>query len=365
MLPSVRMGPLHITRRSFTALLGAGAIGVHAQSPSLAHTDVAKLDGPRILLDVRRLPPVPVQAATSQPLLQRCCSAIATLTAAYVVTRDEVYAQQAGKYLAALLLKPDTRLDPQFSIADPTPSAPPPASGTVRIADLAPLGEAARSVAFLADTSALDSPSVDALHAWFAAHLEWLTTARNPVLARDTRDHNASAWLFLASAVSRSLRNEKVLEDCRHRFRKPTLRNQINLDGVFPHEVATETPLRNTLLNFDLLAGCAQLLSTPFDDLWSYELEDGTGLRSVAAYLFPTLGERHNWRYMADPQYFRDLPGRRPALLFAGRAYNRPEYVATWQATPPPDFAALPEVVAGSFPLREPLLFTARAPHGL
>ena len=119
------------------------------------------------------------------------------------------------------------------------------------------------------------------------------------------------------------------------------------------------------MLNFDLLGGAAQVLSTPFDDPWSYELDDGTGMRSVAAYLYPSLEERHNWKYIADAQFFRDLPARRPALLFAGRAYSRPEYVATWQAAPAPDFAALPEAVAASFPISEPLLFTARAPHGL
>ena len=369
MLPSDRMGAPHITRRSFATGLAAAAAHLQAQTsgPSLAHTDVAKLDGARILADAKRAleAPLPTQPAVVQPALQRACFTVATLTAAYLVSREDTYATRAGQHLAALFITPGTRLNPEPEIANPTPSAAPPAPGTLSITHLAPLAEVARALAFLGDTPALTPADLDATHAWFAAHLDWLTTAHNFVLARDTKDHNASAWLLLAAGIARSLRNDRVLEDCRHRFRKPTLRNQINLEGVFPHEVASETPFRSTLLNFDLLAGCAQLLSTPFDDPWAYELEDGTSLRSAVAYLYPSLQERHNWRYMADPQIFRDLPGRRPGLLFAGRAYNRPEYVATWQATPSPDIASLPEPIAASFPIREPLLFTDRALHGL
>lgn len=363
------MGPPHITRRRFAGLLATGALSLRAQTsgPDLAHTDVSKLEGPRILADAKQAfsATPPAQPPATQPALQRACATIATLTAAYLVSHDETYAAHAGQFLNALFVAPAIHLDAQFAIADPTPSAAPPAPGTLTIADLSPLAEVARALAFLADTPAITPADLDGSRAWFAAFLDWLTSARNPVLARDTKDHNASAWLLLASAVSRTLRSDKVLEDCRHRLRKPTLRNQINLEGVFPHEVASETPFRNALLNFDLLAGCAQLLSTPFDDLWAFELEDGTGLRSAAAYLYPALQERHNWRYMADPQFFRDLPGRRPALLFAGRAYHRPEYVATWQAAPARALTALPQAVAASFPIREPLLFTARAPHGL
>ncbi len=358
----------HITRRRFAALLAGSAAAAHAQGkgPDLAHTDVAKLDGPRILSEAKRVleAPLPAAPVTTQFALQKACGIVATLTAAFLVGHDDAYAGRAGKHLGALFTAGSARLKPQFEIADPTPSAPAPAPGVLTIADVAPLAEVARALAFLGDTEAI-SKEMDAAHAWFAEFLDWLTTARNPVLARDTKDHNASAWLLLASAVSRAQRNDKVLEDCRHRFRKPTLRNQIDLSGVFPHEVASETPFRSTLLNFDLLAGCAQLLSTPFDDEWGFSLDDGTSLRSVAAYLYPSMQERHNWKYLADPQFFRDLPGRRPALLFAGRAYNRPEYVATWQATAPPDFGALPAPLAASFPIREPLLFTARAPHGL
>ena len=364
------MLPPRMTRRGFASrfagMLGTSALARRLPAQTGAHADVATMERARILADAARSvdAPLPTASLTGRRELQATCRRVANLCAAWLVSHDVRFAAGAARLAAGLCAPGASLLSPSPAIADPTPSAPAPATGVLTIADLAPMAEMVRSFSFLTDTEPWTPALVQATDAWCKRFLEWLTTERNPVLARDTKDHNASAWLLLTGAVSRAQREDRVLDDCRHRFRKPTLRNQIGLNGVFPHEVATETPFRNSLLNFDLLGGCAQLLASPFDELWSYELIDGTSLRSAVAYLYPSLEERHNWKYLADPQFFRDLPGRRPALLFAGRAYNRPEYVQIWQTAPAPDFAALPEAVAASFPISEPLLFTARAPHG-
>lgn len=297
--------------------------------------------------------------------LRRFSNAVATLTAAYVLTKDDAYALQAGKHLYAWFVQPATRMNPQLTCAGFVPSGKAAVGAPAGMVDGAPLAEVARAMSFLVDTAALSPPDLETAHQWFASLLEWMNSAREPVIAREAKDRSASAWLLMASAISRSLRDTAVLDACTHRFRKPTLRNQINANGVFMHEITTPYPFRNTLLNFELLAGACQILTTPFDDLWHFELEDGPGMRSVAAFLFPVLQDRAKWPYIADPQNYRELPGRRAGLLFAGRAFTRPEYVETWRATPAPDMASLPEQVAASYTIREPLLWTARALHGL
>ncbi|HEY5330509.1 MAG TPA: alginate lyase family protein [Acidobacteriaceae bacterium] len=283
---------------------------------------------------------------------------ISTLTAAYVLTRDNKYALRAGAHFRAWFVDPATRMKPDLQSANATATNV--TALAAGIVDGVALAEIARSLPFLADTAALAPPDLATARAWFTSFLEWLNTSRIPVIARDTKDHTASAWLLLAASIGRLLGDETTLNSCRHRFKTPTLRNQIDATGVFHHEVVTDAPYRNSLFNYDLLAGACELLSTPFASLWPYELEDGPGMRSVAAFLYPMIHDPAGWPYPADTFRFREVPRRRPALLLAGRAYTRPEYVDLWRSLPQP---AADDPLRASFPIRQPLLWTARAPH--
>lgn len=384
-----------LNRRQFLVATGAALTtrALRGQTIS-ARIDVATVERPRILAQAPAALIAPITPLTSIPAphgatgdfvseityertildphstsklfrahaiaLRSCSNNIACLTAAWLLTHDARYAQRAGAHLRAWFLTPATRMNPNADLAGCAPAA---STGTpAGIVDIAPLAELVRSTSFLVDSQALSPDEFTTLNAWFAAFATWLDTNRNARIARDTKDHRASAWLLIRSAIARNARSDNDLEDCRRRFRHPTLRNQINETGVFPQEVATADPFRNTLFNFDLLAGACQLLASPFDPLWDFELEDGPGMRSVAAYLYPLISQPAKWPYIADADHFMELPGPCAALLFAGRAYDRPEYVELWRKL---DAKPIPADIAGSFPIRQPLLWTERAAHGL
>ena len=377
-----------LSRRSFLALgactaahatLGAQTPGMQ---PSGAHANVAELDRANIVADARAALSAPIQppgspdfhteiepnvvtagalprprlVRTDAVALQNVSATVAALAAGFLLTRDDAYAQRAVAHVQAWFVTPATRLNPTF---DQAGCAIGTSTGTpAGVIDLVPLAEVARALSFFSD--ALTPADLATIQTWFTNTQHWLNDNRQAYIARESKDHRASAHLLISSAVARFLRDETVLEDCRKRFRVHTLRNQVRSDGVFPQEVASPNPYRNTLFNFDLLGGACQLLSSQFDLLWDHELIDGVGMRIVAAYLYPVIAHPERWGFPADAQHFRDLPGRRPALLFSGRAYSRPEYVELWRSLP----AAPPVSIAETFPIRQPALWTARAPHG-
>ena len=292
-------------------------------------------------------------------LLKHASMHVAALTTAYALTGEDRYALRAGQILYPWFVAPATRLAPSFEHARCAPGS---VEGTASgLLDAVPIAEMARSLSFLVDTAALAPPDLDSARDWFRSLLGWMNDSRLGGLARDSKDHTGSAWLLLSAAIARMLHDDKSLLETAARFRKPTLRQQINSTGSFPHEVESPYPYRNALFNFDLLAAACQLLSTSFDNLWEYELADGPGMRSVAAYMYPVIDAPARWPWPADAEGFRELPGRRHALLFSGRAYSRPEYLALWQRLN--DCTDQPTMQA-TLPITQPLLMLARAPHG-
>ena len=225
------------------------------------------------------------------------------------------------------------------------------------IVDGVPLAEIAQSIPFLSPSQALTPGDLTALQSWFARYLAWLTESRLAALARDQKDHHASSWLFQAASVARFTGNEAVLTELRHRFKTVTLRSQVVADGTFPHELPTPWPYRNSLFNLDLLAASCLLLSSQFESLWDFELQDGPGLHVVVSRHAPYIRDRGTWPYRADLTHFTDLPLRCSSLLFAARAYNRPEYAQLW-ATLKPD-TPIPEL-EHTFPLSQPVLWISK-----
>ena len=348
MLPSPPMATPGPNRRTFLQLTGLAATHrlLRAQNPSLAHINVAELDHGTILAQARAALDRPIQpppspnfhtetepnlttaGGTPQPKLIRAdadalrkfSDTVAALTAGLLLTHDPAFAQRAVAHCKPWLLDAQTRLNPVFDQAGCAANS---SAGTpMGVVDLVPLAELARALCFLTD--AFHAEELQALQAWFSDTQHWLGANKQAFIAREAKDHRASAWLLVSTAIARFTRDETTLEDNRKRFRGHTLRNQIRSDGTFPQELSTPNPYRNTLFNFDLLAGACQLLSSQFDLLWEYQLIDEVGMRSVAAYLHPVIAHPEKWAFIADASHFRDLPGRRSGLLFAGRAYNRP-----------------------------------------
>ena len=112
-------------------------------------------------------------------------------------------------------------------------------------------------------------------------------------------------------------------------------------------------------MNLDLLAGACVLLSTRFDSLWDHELQDGPGMRAAISRHAPYIAAPRTWPYPSDKTHFHELPCRRPALLFAARAYSQPDYATLWRTLPPDPVS--PEILQ-SFPIRQPILWQTPPP---
>ncbi len=318
---------------------------------------------------------------------------VPALAAAHLLTGNRKYAEQAAVHLRAWFVDAATRMTPRMDFGQVT-VAPVKEGSTMRtntsigekiapdqggsfegILETLPLVEIAQSIPFVAASGVLKDAELSAVRAWFAAYLRWLTEAQDSgprlaALARDRKDHHGTSWLLQVSAYSLLTAPEnggvksedKSMVELRHRFRAVTLRAQISADGKFPHELTSATPYRDSLFNLDMLAAICMLLTSRFDSVWEYALEDGPSMRGAIAYHFPFIADRAKWPFRADNEHFTELPGRRASLLFCARAYQRPEYAALWKtlAPDPPS----PEVLR-TIPIHQPLLWVRQVPRAV
>jgi hypothetical protein len=324
--------------------------------------------------------PAPVPFTAHSDALLNLSIQVSTLVAAFVLTKEERYAEHAVAHLRAWFVTPATSMTPALPFAQLTPGTTTPR--LEGILETVQLVEVAQAISFLPRSEALSDEELAAVYAWFATYLEWLGTDRTALLARDQKNHHGTSWLLQAAAFARLAPEDsggarKVpapapsqalapppnqyigLNALRHQYKSVTLRAQVTALGTFTHELTTPWPYRFSLFNLDMLSGICDLLSTRFESMWDYELQDDPSMRVAIAYHFPFIAHRGTWPYRADITHFTELPLRQPSLLLSGRAYSRPEYVDLWKTLPPdPTDPALQR----TFPIRQPLLWIRRAP---
>jgi hypothetical protein len=284
---------------------------------------------------------------------------VAALASAFQLTHKEGYAAQARLHLNAWFVDSATRMSPSLAYASMTREGAkqelhPSFEGVL---DTVFLAEIAQAIPVLASSSSFSAGEIASIKKWFGEYLGWLGESRLAGLARDQKDHHASSWLLQSAAYARLTENEGVLSELRHRYKTVTLRAEIVADGTFPKELESAWPYRNSLFNLDLLAATCELLSSRFENLWEYELQDGPGLHIVMARHFPYMKDRGSWPYRADLTHFTDLPVRYTSLLLAARAYTRPEYAELWLTLNPDP--VIPEIDR-AFPISQPLLWAGR-----
>ena len=280
---------------------------------------------------------------------------VAACVAAWRLTSEARYAEHAMLHLRAWFLDAETRMEPNLDHAG---CIPPATEGTPRgVEDTVAVAELVRATSFLCAYNGVATEAEAAgLRAWFASFATWLNESKKGFIARESKDRLAICWTLQAAECARFAHIGALQLECSHRFRDKLLR-QMTFDGDFPAELHTGDAYAASIFTLECLSLTCEALSTPMDRLWDYNLPDGRGMRSAVAFLYPSLDRRAAWKYPADAEHFGDWPVRGASLLLAGRAYTRPEYIATWKRLPVEPRS--PELLR-YLPSRQPALWTVR-----
>src|SRR4030095_12892073 len=102
------------------------------------------------------------------------------------------------------------------------------------------------------------------------------------------------------ASFSRLTGNSALMQSARERFKSVLIPGQVAPDGSFPQELARTKPYGYSLFNLDAMATVCELLSTPQDNLWKFELSDGRGMRKALEFMSPYIRHKSSWQHPAD-----------------------------------------------------------------
>ena len=77
------------------------------------------------------------------------------------------------------------------------------------------------------------------------------------------------------------------------------------------------------------MAALCQVLSTPDDNLWKFELADGRGMKKAAAYLYPFLADKSKWPLKPDVQAWAGWPAQAAGPALRGPGLRRAAILGT------------------------------------
>jgi hypothetical protein len=134
-----------------------------------------------------------------------------------------------------------------------------------------------------------------------------------------------------ASAFARYVGRDDVVSYCRRRFREVLVPVQMAADGSFPLELARTKPYGYSLFNVDAMSVACELLSTRDDNLWTWQLADGRGMRRALDFIAPFIADKGRWPHTPDVMHFEGWPIRHISLLLGGLALGRDDHAALWR----------------------------------
>jgi hypothetical protein len=257
---------------------------------------------------------------------------VAALAAAYKISGDERFANKAAELLRVFFLDKTTRMNPQFELAQVVPGRG--KGRSYGIIDGLHLAEIPPAIMAMQNSPAFSPEMVAGLKRWFADLANWMVTSPNGKQeAVASNNHAVAFWLQIA-CYARFTGDEAKLADCRRQFKEVFVPKQMAADGSFPLELKRTKPYGYSIFQLDNMATLCQVLSTPDDNLWKFELPDGRGIRKAVAYLYPFLADKTKWPLKPDVQAWESWPARQLNLLFAGLAYGDSRYLDLWKTLP-------------------------------
>ena len=256
--------------------------------------------------------------------LFRMEDAVHALALGYFFTGDVVYAKRASLLLHVWFLDPATRMNPGLKYAQAVLGVNE-GRGT-GILDARGLADVVDALALLAGSGSWTATDDAAMHTWFDAYFNWLTTSSNGRNEAAAKNNHGSWYDEQAEAIALYLGKTQFARELAETAKTKRIALQIQADGQQPLEEVRTKSFGYCVFNLQALMRLASMAQTVGVDMWSYRAEDGASIRLALDYLLPFADKQEKWSH-------EDIEGMSPdslqaPLLMAALHYRDAAYEA-------------------------------------
>jgi hypothetical protein len=243
----------------------------------------------------------PESRKSDRQALAGLCTAVGTLATAYFFSDYEIFAERAGLLLRCWFLDEATRMNPHLEYGQAVPGR---CEGRgIGIIDTLQFSRLVDAVGLLGASSEWNAEDQEGLEIWFGKYLDWLLESdKGRDEGRQANNHGtwydvqvASLALFAGrEEVARRVLAESVPE---------RVTGQIEPDGRQPFELKRTRSLDYSVMNLIGFFDLADLGRHCGLDLWGFEAENGSSIRTAFYWLVGNALKEDEWEYQQITEF--------------------------------------------------------------
>jgi hypothetical protein len=261
--------------------------------------------------------------------MEKMVNAVSTLSLAYYLTGNEIYAAHAVRHLQVWFIQPDTRMNPNLNFGQGVPGkSDGRPSGIIETGQLIAILDATR---MLDASPAWSTTDEKIIKEWFSAYLDWLLTSKLGI-AESKAKNNHGVWYDVQVAAfayytGKSDLAARIVQESGLR----RIQTQIEPDGSMPLELARTRSMQYTMFNLAAFITLARVGEDVGVNLWDYQTMDARDIKTAINYLIPYIEGTKSWEYQTIQKESPDWFAR--YLAIAANRYQSPSYAQSAWST--------------------------------
>jgi len=243
----------------------------------------------------------PESRKSDRQALGEMCAAVGTLATAYFFSDYESFAERAGLLLRCWFLDEATRMNPHLEYGQAVPGR---CEGRgIGIIDTLQFSRLVDAVGLLGASSEWNAEDQAGLESWFGKYLDWLLESEK---GRDegSQANNHGTWYDVqVASLGLFVGREEVAWDVLTKSVPGRMASQIEPDGRQPLELKRTRSLDYSVMNLLGFFDLADLGRHCGQDLWGFEAENGSRIKTAFYWLIEKVLGEDEWGYQQITEF--------------------------------------------------------------